>query len=535
MSKLTLKEGIDFVKPLSEEFSCPICLGLLEDPYLTACCGNHFCESCANKVKKNNNKCPLCQDTPLNGIINKGLKRKVNELKVYCSHKETGCNWTGDLGRLELHLATNKTEGECQFITVKCPVSTNCGAKLFRKSLEDHVTNICDYRQVKCKYCDYQSTYVAITTSHNNVCLKYPVPCPNNCSPQMHPRSLLDSHLSLCPEQEVACAFSEMGCIEKMKRRSLQEHMKANILKHQMDMCQAYKAQNETIKTLLRDKKQLEEKVTCLTQKVSNVPSSNWRQEFKSTIEKERKCDWSLYLSKMTAISFIYSVAPLLLEVPLAVKLNINSCKCGRTGSWFTAQPYCSFPFYSQQNGYKLQLSVKLVNQCPNCVIRYLNLYSIPPFFTKQGNGMLVDIQIMDGEHDHELKWPFKKQISVTLLNKVTDNYHYGIKINCEGNRKEKLRPQRDLLQQQQFDELFKALSTADQHLQQGIEKTQLDIHQKFYEATEPNSLFFPCDDNDFPGCKGKSSLAAKRLARAGYETTVKVYFEVAVCYLNSN
>ena len=95
MSKL-VKEDIDFVEPPSEELNCPICLGLLRDPFLTACCGNHFCETCANKVKQNNNRCPLCQDTPLNGIINKGLKRKVNELKVYCRHKQTGCGQVGD-------------------------------------------------------------------------------------------------------------------------------------------------------------------------------------------------------------------------------------------------------------------------------------------------------------------------------------------------------------------------------------------------------------------------------------------------------
>ena len=135
MRKLILKEGIDFVETPSEELNCPICLGLLQDPFLTACCGNHFCEPCASKVKQNNNKCPLCQDTPLSGIINKGLK-------VYCCHKQTGCSWVGDLGKLEIHVAADKIDGECQFVTVKRPVSTQCVARVLRKSLDDHVKNI---------------------------------------------------------------------------------------------------------------------------------------------------------------------------------------------------------------------------------------------------------------------------------------------------------------------------------------------------------------------------------------------------------
>ena len=66
MSKLA-KDQLKFVDPPMDEFNCPICLGILQEPYLTACCGNHFCEACIEKVKEGANKCPLCQETPLNG------------------------------------------------------------------------------------------------------------------------------------------------------------------------------------------------------------------------------------------------------------------------------------------------------------------------------------------------------------------------------------------------------------------------------------------------------------------------------------
>ena len=129
-------KAIDFVNLPSEEFNCPICLGILQDPYLTACCGNHsVCEACIDNVKKNNDKCPLCQAKPLNRVVNKHFKRKLNQLKVCCTHKREGCKWKGDYGKLNQHLAIDKTEGECQFVMLKCPLSSMCGKLLPRKSL----------------------------------------------------------------------------------------------------------------------------------------------------------------------------------------------------------------------------------------------------------------------------------------------------------------------------------------------------------------------------------------------------------------
>ena len=543
MSKLIKLEGIDFVEPLPEELNCPICFGLLQDPFLTACCGNHFCEPCANEVRQSNNKCPLCQDTPLNGIINKGLKRKVNELKVYCTHKQTGCSWVGNLGKLEMHVAADKTDGECQFVTVKCPVSTQCGARVLRKSLEDHVKNVCGYRQFTCKYCGYQSTYITITTAHYSACHQYPVSCPNNCSAQTHPRSSLSNHLAMCPEQEVACDFSEMGCKEKMRRRLLQDHMEDNVLKHQLNISQAHKAQNETIK-------QLEKQVTDLSQNLRQS-SGDWPLEYKLAIHKERKIDWSMYLSKMSAISLIYPVAPLVLEVTFTIRSSSVVCKCGNhlLDSWST-NPYCSFPFYSHPNGYKLQLSAKLVRNCPKCVMQYVQSSSMPDG-AMLSTSVLVRIQPVDGEHDHELKWPFKKQINVTLLNKRGDKCHHKVEASYEGNRKGTLTlkkivyklPQQqtdekvadDLkLLKQQFDELCQASSDDSDHhpLQQELD---FDVYQKFYELSQPNSLIFPFDDEAIPSTPVKQtalSILRRRSQLSHRHKTVKVDFEVSVCYL---
>ena len=43
---------LKFVDLPNDKFNCLICLRVLQDPYLTACCGNHFCEACIEKVKE---------------------------------------------------------------------------------------------------------------------------------------------------------------------------------------------------------------------------------------------------------------------------------------------------------------------------------------------------------------------------------------------------------------------------------------------------------------------------------------------------
>ena len=195
----------------------------------------------------------------MNGMVNKNLRRKLNELRLYCVYVEEGCKWIGDLSKLEQHLAIVDIKGECQFVIVKCTVSEQCKVTVTRKSIADHTKGYCQYRQFKCKHCNYQ-TYLVVTKEHFHQCPNYPVPCPNNCSTNTYLRGELGTHLASCPEQEVDCTFSEIGCKDKLNYRLLQQHLDINILQHQMVMCQAYRSMQQ-------DKKKLEEQVACMSYK----------------------------------------------------------------------------------------------------------------------------------------------------------------------------------------------------------------------------------------------------------------------------
>ena len=53
----------------------------------------------------------------LDGIIDKSLQRKINELKIYCKHRKEGCQWIGEINELNKHLDTDNIEGDCASIS----------------------------------------------------------------------------------------------------------------------------------------------------------------------------------------------------------------------------------------------------------------------------------------------------------------------------------------------------------------------------------------------------------------------------------
>ena len=78
----------------------------------------------------------------------KRLRRTLNDLRVYCSHKEGGCEWVGRLGSLTQHLNAEPQSGGdrlsgCQLTTVTC---THCDEDILRRDLSEHENDACPQR-----------------------------------------------------------------------------------------------------------------------------------------------------------------------------------------------------------------------------------------------------------------------------------------------------------------------------------------------------------------------------------------------------
>ena len=416
------------------------------------------------KVKEANGRCPLCKAKPFNGFIDKRFERQLHELKVYCIYRPKGCKWVGNYGKLDHHLSTGRESGECQFVVIECPLSEECKEHFLRKNLLNHIENLCKYRQVQCMYCGYASTYQKVAILHPNKCTKYPLVCPNKCSGQTYPRDQLHTHLASCPEEEVDCTFSEMGCKEKVKRQDLQEHLTTNLLQHQMVMCQAFKE-------MKKEKQEIEEQLDSLKRRekeleLKMIKFSNHEDNQIKTLKFIAKTNFQMqptYFTKMEEFSSLHPVAPLVLKASFEIKKSFHSsmhmAMGGRSsGNHYTAKPYYSQLFYSHQNGYKLQLSAEIMCHCSDCRKpqkkeekqhqrsctydewswgdRYhgfeQQLYDsdMSDYVSSYPSGyasLVVNLYILKGNNDSQLKWPFQEEITVTMYQENEYGYRRAV------------------------------------------------------------------------------------------------------------
>ena len=243
--ELSFVEGL----PKHVEIECPVCLSILADPHMVSCCGHNFCESCIERVKASNGPCPMCKEMSFQAMVNKGHLRIINGLQVYCNNKEKGCQWKGALKNLSTHLNKGKREGECQYEVAMCRYE-KCEAIGQRQHLKHHEDNECLQRPFECQYCYTKGTYHSITEEHYQMCLQYPVLCPNKCTLTQMPRGSITGHVDKeCPLQPVDCVFSWAGCKERPLRKDIELH--TTDTKHMMILavaCGELKKENEKVK-----------------------------------------------------------------------------------------------------------------------------------------------------------------------------------------------------------------------------------------------------------------------------------------------
>ena len=136
----------DFVEnpPSAVQFQCPVCLLVLREPYQATCCGKSFCKECIRRIKAANQACPTCNEKDFTVFPNKGLQQSLYDFRVYCTHKSKGCEWTGELRELDIHLNSDppadKSLQGCPYTLIKCPVGcAGCEKGIFRKDIKSHV------------------------------------------------------------------------------------------------------------------------------------------------------------------------------------------------------------------------------------------------------------------------------------------------------------------------------------------------------------------------------------------------------------
>ena len=390
----------DFVDKSLGDFFCPITADLLGETHLTLCCGNHLSQETVTKLQQDGEPCPLCKGT-LATAPDKFFQRKINELKVRCRNKSLGCEWVGELGNFDRHLSQSSVEGECQFVTVACPFS--CGTNLQRHQLEGHKANDCPNRLFTCPYCSHlEATYAKVTNDHWPLCEKYPLHCPNQCGENAIERQHLLKHLQeTCPLQVIKCEFNYAGCEVECQRQHMQTHLDENVKAHLAKVSCGSRQQRSEIDTLRSKTEQQQQAIEQYKRHIDTL---------QQTTQQQSQMD-----SLMVALN---RVVGHLFIPPLDVLMTDFERKKQEGDLWISA------PFYSHIGGYKVCLSVNANG-----------------WGDGRGTHISVGIHLMRGEHDDQLKWPFRGNITIQLLNRSKNSkyhekyFHFDDRVGCSGAR----------------------------------------------------------------------------------------------------
>ena len=138
-----------FQTSIAKNFICELCKGVLKDP--VQCHNEHyFCKACITRHLKNSKTCPVCMENLTEETLSKPpriVTNILNALIINCDHSERGCTELIELVRLEAHIRT------CKYKPVTCP-NEKCAKIMNLADLEQHTSEVCEYRQVYCEECE---------------------------------------------------------------------------------------------------------------------------------------------------------------------------------------------------------------------------------------------------------------------------------------------------------------------------------------------------------------------------------------------
>ena len=393
----------EFVKQPPEAFQtkCPVCLLILKEPCLISCCGHKFCRECIERVKKDDKPCPLCGEQDFTFLRERGLERFLKGSEVWCSYKEEGCEWSGELGKLEEHL--NQDPGAspesqlngCEFVEVEC--MCKCGEWFQRRHITSHQNEQCKKRPYSCDYCrDYASTFEDVIGVHYPECGKYPVACPNDCDVYKMERQDLEGHLrDKCPLTLVDCPFHYAGCETQLPRKDMPEHMKDTVT-HLMLLAivtQRLVKENQELKQRVSEREDESRKsmeavqvsLQKLMEENQELKQSTANAENKIRAHKEEEQQLRLDLQQLI------NTSERLLEVPVK----------------YTEEEVFSPAFYTHPHGYRM-----CVNVVPH------------GYGDGEGTHVAVFIFMVCGPFDKFLKWPFRGSVTIQIVNQAGDHDH---------------------------------------------------------------------------------------------------------------
>ena len=418
------KEGFDceFVEkpPDTIQSECPVCLQILREPYQAPCCGNSFCRVCIERIKTDNMPCPTCKEYNFETFFDKRLQRSLYGFQVYCSHKQEGCEWKGELGQLDNHLnlspQPDKQPEGCEYSEIEC---IYCSELIKRCNIAFHQTDLCPKRPFSCEYChSYESHYEDVINNHWPVCGYHPVQCPNECGtfPQ---RQALENHITRdCPKTFIDCDFHHVGCDVRLPRKDMPAHLHENLVTHMSLQAASYNKLLASHNELQASHATLQTSHTVLHDKVNKMESENdilkkklettQRENHQAATRMEDMEQQLALLQEPTEDEAVANPASKVKSHALPPSGYFEFMMENFEQHKVTNDKWYSVPFYSYPQGYKFCLRVD-ANGSGN----------------DKGTHISVYLYLLKGEFDDHLKWPFRGEITVQLVDQEGEEKHY--------------------------------------------------------------------------------------------------------------
>ena len=398
-----------FVNPVPDRCVCNICHLPSRDAYMTGqCCeGQTICKSCLDQWQKaaGNMKCPVCREENVGFSQNYHLKREIKSLHIYCTNKEKGCEWQGELNNINNHLGNS--DG-CQFEEEKC--SNECGKMIQRRYLTSHVKTECPRRKVNCQYCHDTGEHQFIEGQHKEECPKLPLPCPNKCEVGSVPREDMEAHKKECPLEMIQCEYYSVGCEVRMARKDQEKHDNANVKEHLMMTKQGLSKLDE----IQHDNEKMKEHLM-----MTNHELTDTKAQLTAALQQVNNLAAVLMIVQLRPVQYSYNVYHNIRSVQLANMVTMFKCSNQACPVTIKMPEYnikkknevqwYSDPFYTHNKGYKMCLRVDAGGN------------------DGKGTHLSVYLYLMKGPHDDELIWPLRGEFEIKLLNQISDREHHSV------------------------------------------------------------------------------------------------------------
>jgi hypothetical protein len=234
----------------THRYQCCICHNLLCEPVCLTGCTHAVCNACFQQLRTESShalRCPQCRAPTDPPAVSGFIRSELWDIRVRCANE--GCS---DVFALGVDYRNDREHAlSCGFVRVSC---RHCKASdILRADIVAHET-ACPRQPVQCDSCAEMVPLEEIEAHRNGIgvyCAGW-VACPNQCrntdlsachdgkrrkadtetetpdAVNLVRRAYLESHMTECPRQVVACAI----CDQQYQRRYENDHARTSKTKH---------------------------------------------------------------------------------------------------------------------------------------------------------------------------------------------------------------------------------------------------------------------------------------------------------------